>query len=333
MPIPWIYAGLVILSSLGLMLSAIIHHKKQRRNEPLVCPLQFKCNAVVHSPYAQFLGVSNEKLGMVFYGFVALSYLAFLAMPALASGALDGWLLALTLGAFLFSLYLTFLQIFVLRELCSYCLGSALLTAVIFPLTIYVSRVDLLTILTTYKPILLMFHVFGLALGVGGATLTDVFFFRFIKDLRISHAESQVLQTISQAIWFGLGLLVLTGIGLYLPDSARLLASSKFVAKVAIVAVLIINGIALHYFVSPKLVRISFGIKHLHQPGELHRLRKLAYALGAISIVSWYSAFALGMVKSLPFSAPAIVGLYLLCVAFAVIISQYIDLRNSKKAM
>lgn len=332
MNLSWLQAILVIISTAGLFLAAYIYQKKHGRRGLMVCPLRFDCHTVIYSQHSVFMGLPNEVMGMLYYGFVALSYLAMLVWPQLATGLLGFFLLFATTLAFLFSLYLTALQIFVIRKLCSLCLTSALLSGIILWLTMMVSQVDVVTMLAQYRPIILILHVLGVTLGLGGATLTDIFFFRFIRDLRISHAESEVLHTISQVIWFAIGMLVVTGIGLFIPESERLLASSKFLAKFAIVIVLILNGAALHYIVAPKLVRISFGIRHIHQRGELHRLRKLAYALGAISIISWYATFILGMMQSLPMSAYLIFGAYAACVVVGIAISQLIDLKNTQKS-
>jgi len=179
----------------------------------------------------------------------------------------------------------------------------------------------------------LTLHLIAAAIGLGGATITDVFFFKFLKDFKISESESEILRTLSQVIWFTLALIVLTGIGLYLPASERLLISSKFLVKMIVVGVIIINGAFLNLLISPKLVHISFGESHHHESGELHRLRKLAFALGAISSVSWYSAFILGSLRRLSFSFQELLGIYLILVVIAVIGSQVIERRLVKRAV
>ncbi|PIR05032.1 MAG: hypothetical protein COV57_01380 [Candidatus Liptonbacteria bacterium CG11_big_fil_rev_8_21_14_0_20_35_14] len=153
-----------------------------------------------------------------------------------------------------------------------------------------------------YKFIFLALHLLAMALGLGGATISDIMFFRFLRDLKISHFESSVLKTLSMIIWVGLGLAYISGIGLFLADPERLLESSKFLLKILVVLVITINGLFLNFYISPKLMKISFGKRHKHRDGELHYERKLAFAMGAISITSWYSAFVLGMMRGLPYS-------------------------------
>jgi len=72
---------------------------------------------------------------MVYYAFLALFYLfsifAFEVIPAFFSSLL----LFASLCAFIFSLYLLALQIFVLKKGCSWCIISALTSILIFILT------------------------------------------------------------------------------------------------------------------------------------------------------------------------------------------------------
>ena len=158
----------------------------------------------------------------------------------------------------------------------------------------------MLSILLENIDIVRTIHILGVSLGVGGATITDLFFFKFLRDFKISSWESRVMNTMSGIIWVALAVLVISGGLLYIEDIDKFNNSSKFLTKMIIVGVIIVNGIILNVFVAPKMKEVSFHKKHEHHPGELHHLRKIAFALGAISITSWYSAFILGMFRSLP---------------------------------
>ena len=185
-------------------------------------------------------------------------------------------------------------------------------------------------LLTDHYNFIALIHLLAAAVGLGGATIADVLFFDFLRDLKISEKEKGVLHVLSQIIWFALGLIILSGLGLYLPQSLLLNSSPKFLAKVAIALVIVINGAFLNLLISPKLVRISFREKHEHQSGELIRLRKLAFALGAISLISWYAAFILGFMRNLDLGFGAIIGLYGGLVLAGIIISQIIE-RNFQR--
>jgi uncharacterized membrane protein len=115
----------------GLSLAAFIHFKK-RLHAPLVCPIGHSCDPVVHSKYARFMDIPVEILGVIYYTIIVIAYATTLALPNLQSDSLASALLGLSAVAFFFSLYLTAVQAFVLREWCTWCLISAALCATIF---------------------------------------------------------------------------------------------------------------------------------------------------------------------------------------------------------
>ncbi len=161
-----------------------------------------------------------------------------------------------------------------------------------------------------------------MVLGAGGATINDCLFFRFLKDFKISKFEAGVLSALSKIIWTGLIVLIITGLGLYLQNAERLNHSPKFLVKMIVVAIILLNGIALNLFIAPRLRQIFFAKSHEHQPGELRSFRRLAFALGAVSITSWYSALILGFLRNLSYSFSVILGVYFLAVIIGVAISQ-----------
>ncbi|MDP3727701.1 MAG: vitamin K epoxide reductase family protein [bacterium] len=316
--------AVLVLAAAGCGLAAYIAHKKAGRQK-MVCYIGQDCDTVVHSEYSRFLGMPIEILGIFYYAAVAAAYLAFLAEPAAASLPALFFVLALSAAAFLFSLYLTFIQGFVLREWCEWCLTSAAICAAIFLLAFWSIPVGLFEFFTEVRTPILIFHGLAAAVGVGAATVTDVLFFKFLKDLRISAEESSILASVSQVIWLALAVLIMTGLALWLPDAERLGESSKFLVKMIVVGVIIVNGLFLNLGIAPKLIHISFGERHIHIPGELRHIRRLAFALGAISLTSWYSAFILGSLRSVAISFWPLLGLYIAVVAVAITISQIAD--------
>ncbi len=320
---------IVIASFAGLAISLYIHHKKQA-GESMVCPLRGNCETVVHSQYSRFFGIPLEYLGVLYYALVALSYVILLGFPYLVHQTFIFFVVSASLAAFLFSLYLTFIQLFALRQLCTWCLASACISTLIFLFSIISSQYNFVPLLAEHRGLLLVGHLVGVALGLGGATITDIFFFKFLKDYRISEAEADILHTLSQVIWFALGLLTLTGVAIFLPERAALVVSAKFLLKILIVGVIIVNGLFLNILIHPRLISISFGIEHPHQSGELSRLRRLVFALGAVSLVSWYSAFALGLLPTVPFSFERLLLIYLLALALAIGVSQLLNRQFAK---
>src|SRR5690349_2993269 len=125
-----------VLAICGFVVARHIYKHKKPNSSPLVCPLKFDCHAVVHSDYSKFFGMPVEILGMVYYGFVAISYAFFILIPGSLPIVFIAFLVALSLSAFMFSLYLIGIQIFVLKKGCFWCYVSALICILIFILTV-----------------------------------------------------------------------------------------------------------------------------------------------------------------------------------------------------
>ena len=164
-------------------------------------------------------------------------------------------------------------------------------------------------------------HLFGVALGLGGATINDFLFFRFLKDNKISRWEARIMRMFHGVIWLAILILILSGFGIYLPEAEKLNNSPKFLIKMITDAVIIINGIFLNAIISPKLIYISFRKRRPHHP-EFRYLTCFAFALGAISLTSWYWAFFLGMLRKTELAFSILLSLYVLFLITAVGFSQ-----------
>ena len=329
---PYFYYGIILFSLGGFFIATYIRAKKES-GDTLICPVGTTCDTVVHSSYSKFFGIPVELLGMGYYFLIALSYGALLVRPELATQNIIFSLFALTAIALLFSFYLTVIQAFTLRQWCTWCLISASFSVAIFILMIASAAYGFMDLLAGHKALLLGAHIFGVALGLGGATIANILFIQAIKDLRISNLESATLKNTYQLIWFALALIIISGLGFYLPEAASYNQSPEFLVKIIAIGVIIINGVILNFLVSPSLVKISFGRQHQHQPGELHKIRKIAFASGAVSLVSWYSVFVLGLLKAPQISFYALVLIYIGMVLAGVVVSLYIEKTYGKKIM
>lgn len=192
---------------------------------------------------------------------------------------------------------------------------------------------DLPTLLTPYQPYTLALHILAMALGLGGATIADLFFFRFLKDFRITENEAAILRVISMVILGAIGAAIVTGAVLIAGNPVKYLGSAPFVAKMVIVTVLTLNGVGLHIFVSPALVQLSFVDAAKRQRRRYLGLRRLAFAMGAVSFTSWYATFFLAMLKRQlpPTTALAdLVWIYLGLLCLAVMGSQFVE-RSLRK--
>lgn len=179
--------------------------------------------------------------------------------------------------------------------------------------------------------IALLIHVLGFALGIGGAFTTDVLFFRFLKDLRISRWEASIMKALSKVLWLGVTLLLFSGAWLFSMDTETYLNSARFLAKMTIVLIIILNGTILHFYFSPHLHKVSYK----GHPERIRRdtpIRIGAFASGAISMTSWLFALGIAWVKWQDVPYLAYIGAYLLALAFAISISLIIDKQLEQKA-
>lgn len=122
---------IVLVACAGFAVAFYIGYKK-RKSEKMICLLNASCETVVHSEYSRFLGIPLEYLGMIYYGLTALNYLFLVFNPSLRLSGTSYFFGALSLAAFLFSIYLTLIQAIKLKEWCTWCLVSALCSSAIF---------------------------------------------------------------------------------------------------------------------------------------------------------------------------------------------------------
>jgi len=121
----------LLLAIVGFLIAWYIFYKK-RKNEHLVCIVAKRCETVLYSKYNKMFGFSNENLGMVYYLLVAVLVIIFLlGIESFGFISITTILIASAVFAFMFSLYLTYIQFFVLKAACDYCLTSAVINLLI----------------------------------------------------------------------------------------------------------------------------------------------------------------------------------------------------------
>lgn len=151
-----------------------------------------------------------------------------------------------------------------------------------------------------YKQASVMTHVFFVILGMGSALASDVLFNVYIKDKKINPTENNTLEVLSRIIWISLWFIVLSGIAIFLSDISAYSMSSKFLLKMTIVGFIIINGYLFARITHGSLSKLNFSDVNSHH--KYVKVRRLSFAFGAVSLVSWLSAFVLGGIKNIPVS-------------------------------
>lgn len=129
-----------ILALAGLGVAAYLSHVEVRQVEAVCGPVG-DCNTVNQSEYAKLFGIL--PIGVLgFLGFLAI--LAAWTLRQWGSGRIHHWaavgILGMTGCGVLFSIYLTFLEPFVIGATCLWCLSSAVIMTTLFALALKPGR-------------------------------------------------------------------------------------------------------------------------------------------------------------------------------------------------
>jgi len=174
-------------------------------------------------------------------------------------------------------------------------------------------------------------HIIGAVLGAGGAVASDLLFLKSLKDKRIDKIELSFLRMMSVLVWVGLGLLIASGVALFVSDPTGYLASDKFLAKMTIVILIAINGLVFHFLHIPFLKKKTNVKLFASLPKGEGAVLILS---GVVSAVSWFSALVLGTLRGLPYSYETIMAIYvtlLMIGAFGTLGSAARDLAAAER--
>ena len=135
--------------------------------------------------------------------------------------------------------------------------------------------------------LLLFVHVLAFALALGCVLREDA------KLLSPQPLDPQALRAAARLVRFALIILWASGIALIVLDTnavfSRVAQQPKLLAKLSVVGILSLNGVALHLIAFPALL------------GDRVRVRNaaaVAAALGAVSAASWLAATLLGITRT-----------------------------------
>jgi len=129
--IPKAEVSLLILSFLGLLISLYLFYLYQQPNE-IIC--LSNCQKVRESDYSSFLGIQLPIWGVLYYlGIFIYTFLRIILNKICLITKYEKHILVLytTIG-FSFSLYLTYIEAFILGLFCDWCLASAAVSTLIF---------------------------------------------------------------------------------------------------------------------------------------------------------------------------------------------------------
>jgi uncharacterized membrane protein len=119
------------LSLAGFFISGYLYLYKIGRIGSLACGTG-GCETVQLSPWSRFVGLEVSLIGVLGYaGLLALSLASLQTAPSSRQWPVQGMMLAAGIGV-VFTLYLTYLELFVIHAICRWCVVSGVIILAIF---------------------------------------------------------------------------------------------------------------------------------------------------------------------------------------------------------
>ncbi|HEX7550573.1 MAG TPA: vitamin K epoxide reductase family protein, partial [Candidatus Methylomirabilis sp.] len=122
---PWLWAS-VVLCGLGIVVSGYLASKRLTGGS-LACSRWAQCDVVNSSIYAKFLGIPVSFIGLAAYLLLLALALAALWTAGRTQRQILLLSLLLSLGGVGFSVYLTYIEVYVIEALCAWCVASAII--------------------------------------------------------------------------------------------------------------------------------------------------------------------------------------------------------------
>ncbi len=315
------------LAGFAILLYAFLKRRKKEKKEEPYDPE--KDDPIIHIRNRLFFEIPVEKILLGYFALVVLTYAVKLILGVMIP-EIDLAVIYLSGITFFLGVYKMAMAVGVVNKFNPWLLFSIAFSLIILFAVVSGLTIDLSQLLIETREYHLTIHLLGLIMGLGGTFIIDIMFTHFMKNYSISSQESVIMHLISQMIIFGLILLILSGAALLLPDYSDFAQNPRFIMKMIVVLVVIINGAALNLYLTPKMKKISLKEEHRDR---YEKLNKISFALGAVSIVSWLSAFLLAMLKDL-FDMPLtyLLGGYLVLLILAAGGSQLAKLYYQKLA-
>ena len=117
-----LHRALIVLTFVGIGIASYLTYVHYQELSP-ICSTG-GCERVQSSRYAKVAGVPVPLLGLIGYVAILISLLVRGEMARLATAVM-------AYGGFVFSLYLTYLELFEIDAICQWCVGSAVVMTLI----------------------------------------------------------------------------------------------------------------------------------------------------------------------------------------------------------
>jgi len=117
----------------GILITAYLIYVNNFSDSILSCGSIGDCNKVQNSSYGFLLGIPVTFFGFFFFVFFALLYSHyFIKSKFISSQLVERVGLSFSLSGFMFSVYLTYIELFVIKEVCIWCISLAMLVTILF---------------------------------------------------------------------------------------------------------------------------------------------------------------------------------------------------------
>ena len=117
-----------VIAFLGLLDSGYLA-AKSLLGGPIPCIIGNGCDTVTTSVYGSFLGIPVSMFGALYYVVILVLAIAYLDTK---KPELLRWIAKLTIVGLLASIYFMSVQAFILNAYCTYCIGSAITSTLLF---------------------------------------------------------------------------------------------------------------------------------------------------------------------------------------------------------
>ncbi|MGB3365633.1 MAG: vitamin K epoxide reductase family protein [Thermodesulfobacteriota bacterium] len=163
--------AILILSIIGFLLSVYLTYLHYSEGQAAFCSQGSDCDAVRQSSYSSLLGIPVALFGAV--GYALIFWFTYVSLSKSMRWVL---LYIISLAGFVFSLYLTYLELFVINAICFYCVVSAVIMTAIFIL-IALRKEEFYPKLSSLHTAVLTICVFGIVVIGSSAFQSDTFDF------------------------------------------------------------------------------------------------------------------------------------------------------------
>lgn len=150
---------------------------------------------------------------------------------------------------------------------------------------------------------LVVLHIVGTVLGVGGATYIEIVLLNALRDGVVTPDETAIMQFCYNTLRVGFFLLVISGFGFLilarLGEHTTWFYSLQFWSKLSIVAIIAINAVVMQF----RLIPLLWG--------------------SAIALTSWYAALFLGVMRKADYPILGLVAVYLASIVLVYLALSY----------